>query len=60
MEHNDHELYVVICAFNHWEHYLIWRDFNNKSDHQPLKYLSSQKKLIDLHVGWQIHLFFST
>lgn len=48
----EHELYAVIWALGHWEHYLVQKYFIFKSDHQPFKYLNSQKKLNSLHARW--------
>ena len=52
----EQELYAVVRAFKHWEHYLAHRDFILNSDHQALKWLKSQPKLDSKHARWAIFL----
>ncbi|PKI66846.1 hypothetical protein CRG98_012852 [Punica granatum] len=56
----DNEFYAVFRSLKHWEHYLIGKEFILYSDHQALKYLSTQKRLTsDKHARWSafIHKF---
>uniref|UniRef100_A0A2N9HAC1 RNA-directed DNA polymerase n=1 Tax=Fagus sylvatica TaxID=28930 RepID=A0A2N9HAC1_FAGSY len=50
------ELYAVVQALRHWEHYLIGVDFTLYSDHEALKFLKAQKKLNSRHASWVSYL----
>jgi len=45
----DKELYAVIRCLQTWQHYLMAREFVIFSDHESLKYISSQKQLDNRH-----------
>ena len=48
----DKELYSIIRALDHWSHYLLPKEFILFTDHEALKYLSSQQKLNHRHAKW--------
>ena len=48
----DKELYAVVQALRYWRHYLIPQEFVLFSDHEALRFLSSQKKLNPRHAKW--------
>lgn len=41
----DKKFYVVVCSFNHGEHYFIRNKFIFYSDNEDLKYRGCQKKI---------------
>ena len=49
---HDKELYAIVQALLHWEHYLIVLEFGLYSDHKALRFLKSQKKLNSRHASW--------
>ena len=48
----DKEFYAVVQALRYWRHYLLPQEFVLFSDHEALRYLSSQKKLNPRHAKW--------
>jgi hypothetical protein len=55
----DKEFYALIRTLEHWSHYLLHKEFILHSDHEALKYLSSQQKLSKLHAKWSEFLLHS-
>ena len=58
----EKELYVLVQCVKKWKHYLMGKETIVHTDHQPLQYLQSQKKLQQpRHFRWmgflqQFHL----
>ena len=53
----DKEFYAVVRALKTWEHYLRAKDFILYTDHQALKYLSTQKQIrSDMHARWSAYI----
>ncbi|GJX05545.1 RNA-directed DNA polymerase [Tanacetum coccineum] len=48
----DNEFYAIIRALDHWQHYLISKEFILHSDHESLKYIQGQHKLQPCHAKW--------
>ncbi|GKB66300.1 gag-pol polyprotein [Tanacetum coccineum] len=48
----DKEFYAIIRALDHWQHYLISKEFILHSDHEALKYIQCQHKLQPRHAKW--------
>ncbi|GKC01697.1 reverse transcriptase [Tanacetum coccineum] len=48
----DKEFYTIIRALEHWQHYLISKEFILHSDHEALKYIQGQHKLQPRHAKW--------
>ncbi|GJZ68965.1 retrotransposon protein, putative, ty1-copia subclass [Tanacetum coccineum] len=48
----DKEFYAIIRALDHWQHYLISKEFILHSDHDALKYIQCQHKLHLRHAKW--------
>ncbi|GKA08098.1 RNA-directed DNA polymerase, partial [Tanacetum coccineum] len=48
----DKEFYAIIRALEHWQHYLIYKEFILHSDHEALKYIQGQHKLQPRHAKW--------
>ncbi|XP_020524215.1 uncharacterized protein LOC110007453 [Amborella trichopoda] len=46
----------MVQVLRYWRYYLINREFVVYSDHEALRYLSSQKKLNALHAKWMAFL----
>lgn len=46
------ELHAIMRALAHWSHYLLPKEFVLYSDHEALKYLSSQHKLNYRQAKW--------
>nr|GEY36970.1 hypothetical protein [Tanacetum cinerariifolium] len=45
----DKEFYAIIRALDHWQHYLISKEFILHSDHEALNYFQGQHKLLPRH-----------
>ncbi|PKU85169.1 RNA-directed DNA polymerase [Dendrobium catenatum] len=52
----EQELYAVIRALKHWEHYLLHKDFVLCSDHRALQFINTQKTLNRMHARWVLFL----
>ena len=52
----EQELYAVIRALKHWEHYLILKEFVIFPDHESLKYFKNQKHLNKMQARWASYL----
>jgi hypothetical protein len=48
----DKEFYTLVRSLEHWNHYLLSKEFILHSDHEALKYLNSQQKLNTRHAKW--------
>nr|GFA33554.1 RNA-directed DNA polymerase [Tanacetum cinerariifolium] len=48
----DKEFYAIIRALDHWQPYLISKEFILHSDHEALKYIQGQHKLQPRHAKW--------
>ena len=48
----DKEFYVIIRALSYWNPYLLPKEFVLYSDHEALKYLSTQHKVGTQHAKW--------
>ena len=48
----DKEIYALFQTLKYWRHYLICMEFILFSDHDALKWLSSQKKVNPRHAKW--------
>ena len=49
---HEQELFAIICALKEWRHYLHGRKFTIITDHQSLRYLSTQPHLSPRQVRW--------
>ncbi|XP_042016278.1 uncharacterized protein LOC121764299 [Salvia splendens] len=56
----DKEFYAIIRTLDHWQHYLLSKEFVLFSDHEALKYIQGQHKLNFRHAKWVefIQLFY--
>jgi len=45
----DKQFYAIVRCLEHWNHYLITSEFILHSDHEVLKYIQGQHKLISRH-----------
>ncbi|XP_020674167.2 uncharacterized protein LOC110093578 [Dendrobium catenatum] len=52
----EKELYSVVRALKHWEHYLLHRDFMLCSDHRALQFIHTQKTINRMHARWVLFL----
>lgn len=52
----DVELYAVVQAVKHWRHYLFHREFVLFTDHDALKHMNSQDKILSRHASWFAYL----
>ncbi|GJV26739.1 putative CCCH-type zinc finger family protein [Tanacetum coccineum] len=52
----DEEFYAIIRALDHWQHYLISKEFILHSDHEALKYIQANTSYsIDMLNGWSTY-----
>ena len=49
---HEQELLAVVCALKEWRHYLHGRKFKIITDHQSLRYLSTQPHLSPRQIRW--------
>jgi transposase InsO family protein len=49
---HEQELLAVICALREWRHYVYGKEFKVVTDHQSLRYLSTQPNLSARQVRW--------
>ena len=49
---HEQELLAVMCALKEWRHYLHGRKFKIITDHQSLRYLSTQPHLSPRQIRW--------
>ncbi|GJV94407.1 RNA-directed DNA polymerase [Tanacetum coccineum] len=52
----DKEFYTIWRDLDHWQHYLISKEFILHSDHEALKYIQGQHKLRSRHAKWVDYL----
>nr|GEW55560.1 hypothetical protein [Tanacetum cinerariifolium] len=52
----DKEFYAIVRTLDHWQHYLISKEFILHSDHEALKYIQGQHKVQPRHVKWVEYL----
>lgn len=45
----DKELYAIVRCLEHWQHFLMHREFVIHTDHESIKFLSGQHKLGKIH-----------
>ena len=48
----EQELLAIVCALKEWRHYLHGRKFKVITDHQSLRYLSTQQQLSGRQARW--------
>ncbi|KAL4574987.1 hypothetical protein LXL04_021827 [Taraxacum kok-saghyz] len=48
----DKEFYAIIRSLDHWQHYLISKEFILRSGYEALKYIQGQHKLQPRHAKW--------
>ena len=53
---SEKELLAIIEATEYWHHNLYGRHFTIKTDHKPLKYLNSHKKINTRIMNWAMRL----
>ena len=49
---HEQELLAIICALKEWRHYIHGRKFTIITDHQSLRYLSTQPHLSPRQIRW--------
>lgn len=52
----EQELFSVVPALKHWEHFLLQNDFVLHSDHRALKFMNFQKTPSRMHARWILFL----
>lgn len=52
----DKEFYAIVRALDHWQHYLISKEFILHSDHEALKYIQANTNYnLDMPNGWSMY-----
>ena len=49
---HEQELLAIICALKEWRHYVYGKEFRVITDHQSLRYLSTQPNLSARQIRW--------
>jgi hypothetical protein len=52
----DLEFYALVQSLRHWSSYLAYNDFILYSDHEALKHLNNQDKLLSRHAKWAVYV----
>jgi hypothetical protein len=52
----DVEFYALVQSLRHWSSYLAYNDFILYLDHEALKHLNSQDKLLSHHAKWAAYV----
>jgi hypothetical protein len=52
----DVEFYALVQALKHWSFYLSYNEFILHSDHEALKHLQSQDKLLSINTTWVAYI----
>ena len=51
-EVHNKELFAIVLSLEHWNHYLMGKHTIVETDHHPLKYIKTQKKLSPVQMRW--------
>ena len=53
----DKEMYFIVQACRQWRHYILWKETIIHTDHKPLQFMQTQRKLQnDHHQNWSTYL----